>query len=689
MSLFKKTKTQPSLTVLLIRPSKYDDDGYVIRYWKGVLPSNTLACLHALTRQAFDSGRFDHISTEIVLLDDTVQDIEIDDLARRYLGPNRKAIAGLVGVQSNQFPRAADLARRFQKAGFMAMMGGFHVSGSIALAQTMPAECQALLDDGVTLVKGEVEDVWGDILKDAWEGRLQPFYNIEEKPDITNAPIPRLDTKYQKRFVFQSFGTIDAGRGCPYNCSFCTIINVQGRKMRCRSAESIVQQVVDNYRTHQVLYYFFTDDNFARNRNWEQILDGLIDLRENHKMLIEFMMQVDTKAWKIPRFMEKATRAGCTQVFLGVESLNSANLEAADKHQNSVDDMAEMVNAWHEAGTACHAGYIIGFPFDTPESVALDVEKLKGMGLDQCSFFMLTPLPGSMDHVRLMESGAWIEPDFNRFDSFHETTRHPNFKEGEWLETYEKAWHSFCSPEHMRGILSRCNDHTYWGIFKNFMWYRSALFEGIHPMISGLWRLKPRTDRRPGAIVQGRLGHAWRRAGESARAVKFYARLFLELQDLWLQTRIRHDVNPRYLQGLRDNVSQWSENLGNRASEMRHSLEERGTQARDWLQDGAHDLSGKVRARFSGLQTMGAIQGGILNRRISRTVVHLNRAGKLRYVTTRAQLDDYWRRVSKWVRQGRVIRVSVETPRIAWNLLREMRLGVAFAIYFMHELTID
>ena len=89
------------------------------------------------------------------------------------------------------------------------------------------------------------------------------------------------------------------------------------------------------------------------------------------------MIQVDTQSWKIPDFVQLASRAGCTQVFIGMESINPRNLKAAGKTQNKVQEYREMIGAWHGAKIATHIAYIIGFPFDTPESVAEDVNSLK------------------------------------------------------------------------------------------------------------------------------------------------------------------------------------------------------------------------------------------------------------------------------------------------------------------------
>ncbi|MET0644783.1 MAG: hypothetical protein ABWZ17_10450, partial [Candidatus Binatia bacterium] len=103
--------------IVLIKPSKYDDDGYVIRFWKGVLPSNTLNVLHGLTEAVKDSGVFGDLKIEIVTFDETAESLPLRRIIRWSRRPATKLVVGLVGVQTNQFPRAFDLARQFRAAG--------------------------------------------------------------------------------------------------------------------------------------------------------------------------------------------------------------------------------------------------------------------------------------------------------------------------------------------------------------------------------------------------------------------------------------------------------------------------------------------------------------------------------------------------------------------------------------------
>lgn len=645
------------LNIWLIKPSRYDDEGYVMRYVKGVLPSNTLACLSALTDDAVAHGAIPpHVKTNVFLLDETVHKVNVRAICRTQKSPRVKTVVCLVGVQSNEFPRAADLAVQFREQGIDVLIGGFHVSGMLAMFPTISPEIQALLDIGVTVVKGEVEEHWAEILADVINDEAKPLYDfLGDLPDMSACPIPQAQRRLLRRFITPNHGTIDCGRGCPFECSFCTIINVQGRKMRYRDASIIADAIRRQYKETGVNFYFFTDDNFSRNKNWEAIFDALIALRTDEGIKIEFMMQVDVLAYKIKNFVHKAKAAGCTQVFIGMESLNPKNLEAAHKNQNHVDDYARMIQAYRDARIATHVGYIIGFPYDTHDSVMEDVRRLKeDVKVDQASFFMLTPLPGSLDHQVMKQQGVWMEEDLNLFDSFHETTVHPNMKDGEWTRTYWEAWKGFLSFENMRTILRRSHVDNYWNIFKNFIWYKSTtMINGEHPMVSGFFRLKDRRSRRPGYPREGVLAHARRRVREIFQQTKAWINLLLEFEELWLQTRKR-GLKEEYLiaeiQKIRADVKEWRE--------LRvHELQEAYARASEQLMRAAN-----MRLRIPSKFALVIKKLNLLSDSIT---------------FSREHIDRFWKQTLDQLRHGRVHRLklhkilvySFRDAKLAWLFL--------------------
>jgi len=540
--------------IVLIKPSKYDDDGYVIRFWKGVLPSNTLNVLHGLTEEVKRSGVFGALSVEIVTFDETAEKLPVKKIIRWSRRTSTKLVVGLVGVQTNQFPRAFDLARQFRAAGIDVIMGGFHTSGTINMLGEQEPEIQELVKESITIVSGEVEENWAEILADALHGRLKPIYSfaqdLQSLVDIGSAPLPRISSKTMRHFAKSSFGTADTSRGCPFACSFCTIINVQGRKMRERSPESIAQMLRRNFRENGVSFYFFTDDNFARKKLWRETFEEIIKLRKEG-IKISFMMQVDL-ARKPKDFVRLSAEAGCTQVFIGMESVNPQNLKAEGKGQNKVEEYRKIIDEWHDAGVVVHIGYIIGLPFDTKEQVPQDIRYLMdAIQPDQSSFFMLTPLPGSHDHREMRKRGEWMDPDFNKRDSFHATIKHPQMTAEEWFRAYEDAWRSFYSKENMIKVLSRWSHHprNYWNLLSIFFWYKNAaVIEREHPMIAGFFRLKDRRARRPGFALDPLPVHLYKRAKEVTRLFISWAKFLKEMEEVWLETREKSAREEKWLQ---------------------------------------------------------------------------------------------------------------------------------------------
>jgi radical SAM superfamily enzyme YgiQ (UPF0313 family) len=313
---------------------------------------------------------------------------------------------GLVGVQSNQFPRALDLARQFRAADIPVVIGGFHPSECVAMLPELPPDLKEALDLGVTLYAGEGEGRMADLLRDVDGGQPKPIYNnLKDMPDMAAAALPLLPRDIVLRNA-ASYTSFDAGRGCPFQCSFCTIINVQGRKSRYRTADDVETIVRANF-AQGIRRFFVTDDNFARNRNWQAILDRLIELREKEGMRLRLILQVDTLCHRISGFIEKAARAGCATVFIGLENINPESLLGTKKRQKKIWEYREMLQAWRKRKVVTYAGYILGFPTDTPESIARDIEIIKKeLPIDILEFFFLTPLPGSEDHKTLLAKGC-------------------------------------------------------------------------------------------------------------------------------------------------------------------------------------------------------------------------------------------------------------------------------------------
>lgn len=520
--------------VEIIKPSHYDDDGYVIQWMRAFIPSNSLGCLYALAADAQQRQVLGaDVEIDVRAYDETHTVIPVEKIKRRMRAANSGGIVLLAGVQSNQFPRAVDLARHFIRAGIPVAIGGFHVSGCLSMLPEIPADIQEALDLGITIFAGEGEDGRiAALIQDAYHGRLRPIYNfLNDLPELQGQITPFLPPEVAEgSFKFTAF---DVGRGCPFRCSFCTIINVQGRKSRFRDADD-VEHIVRTYARKGVNRFFMTDDNMARNKNWEPIFDRLIQLRENEGFKIKLFIQVDTMCHKIPGFIEKAARAGCNRVFIGMESVNPENLAAAKKYQNNIDEYRKMLQAWRNHGVLTHAGFIVGFPADTPDSVRRDIQLIqRELPIDILEFFVLTPLPGSADHQSLQAQGTWMDPDMNIYDSEHVTTGHPRMTTDQWKQTYHDAWHQYYTPEHIETLIRRahvggCGSQKM--LDAVMVYFGSFRHEGIHPLQCGILRRKVRTSRRSTLPLENPLVFYPRRIWETMHTLLRAGIYYLGLQ---------------------------------------------------------------------------------------------------------------------------------------------------------------
>ncbi|MBV8773858.1 MAG: radical SAM protein [Deltaproteobacteria bacterium] len=536
-----------TIRVYFIKPSRYDEEGYVQFFRYGIQPNNTLTVLKALNESL--NRRFAverNVCLETVIWDEICDGVvspetllAIKDKARE---DGVELLIGLAGVQSNQYPRGRDLGLQFVARGMITIMGGFHVSGH-------PESRTFLNSCGITTVVGEAENLWAQIVEDYLRGSLKLNYSVSEGiraktgqddiivPVINEAQLPDIDDRYLTRFFNPAMTTLDTSRGCPFTCSYCSVKNVMGRTMRSREPEAVVQWVRDAVRNHGINSLFLVDDDFFRSPRWEEILTGLAEVKRECPSLC-FMMQVDVDAScyanladgesesakhrRSRRFVELAANAGCYQAFVGIESLNPDNLNFATKYQNTDDRQRRMkledarrkvlekyyrvVENWHKVGVAVHAGYMLGFPFDAADCGRIAARTLKKIGFDIVSFFIMTPLPGTEDQVRYTNEGAIIDWDFNNLDSQHVTLKHDKLDSDSWLRAYRDAFRGFYSVPRLlhtiftvaggRGLSAEGRRST----VRQFVYYFFSYRQGRHPMVGGVWQIR-RRDVRRGAIT--------------------------------------------------------------------------------------------------------------------------------------------------------------------------------------------
>ena len=512
------TTNRKTFALVMVKPSHYDDDGYVIQWRLSPIPSNSLASVYGLAQDCVDRQVLGpEWDFDLTPIDETNTFVDVDALAAKLTAADAGMLM-LIGVQSNQFPRSLDLSRQFLKHGVQIGIGGFHVSGTISM---LNGDDQGMRDAkalGISLFAGELEGGrLEEVLHDAVAKTLKPVYNfMADLPGIESTPVPFMPAGHVARTAY-NLTSFDAGRGCPYQCSFCTIINVQGRKSRRRSPDDVEKIIRQNLK-QGVYRFFITDDNFARNKDWEPIMDRLIRMREVEKLHFNFFIQVDTLCHKIPNFIEKCARGGVKRVFIGLENINPANLKDAKKRQNKITEYRTMLLAWKEWHVITYAGYILGFPTDTPDRILHDIDVVKReLPIDILEFFFLTPLPGSEDHQKLHRAGVHMDPDLNKYDLNHYTTAHPLMTQKQFEEVYSKAWDRYYEMDHVETMMRRAavSGIATSNILLLAVWFMGALkIEGVHPLEVGWMRQKNRLQRRSGLPIEP--------------AILFYPKFFAE-----------------------------------------------------------------------------------------------------------------------------------------------------------------
>ena len=273
----------------MIKPSHYDDHGYPIQWFRSAIPSNTLACLNGLAedarqRQVLGPG----VELRLHTYDERTKPASAARPHHSRDPPTRRPDAYRLGWRPIKPIPASNRSRS------PVPQGRYASPAALRCCPSYPRISEKRRRSGFRFFVGEAEEGRLDqALQDAWNGELAPIYNyIDKLPALTGAPRPFLPPKHIRR-TSGSLSSVDLGRGCPYQCSFCTIINVQGRKSRFRSPDDL-EQIVRENDAEGIHRFFITDDNFARNRDWEALFDRLIALRTSEFTNLGFTIQVDT-----------------------------------------------------------------------------------------------------------------------------------------------------------------------------------------------------------------------------------------------------------------------------------------------------------------------------------------------------------------------------------------------------------
>jgi radical SAM superfamily enzyme YgiQ (UPF0313 family) len=284
-------------------------------------------------------------------------------------------------------PEAYRVADEFRRRGKVVVAGGPHVTFNADEA----------LEHVDSVVVGEAESVWAELLHDASTGRLRSQYKGTAKP-LDGLPVPRYDLLHGRFFIPR---VVQATRGCPFTCSFCTVPSINPG-FRTRPTGEVMRDIqFDRFRHWwQRKVVWFWDDNLTANRGFiRELLTAMIPLRK------WWLTQASMDICRDGPLLDLMKRSGCIGIFFGIESFGDESLRDAHKPQNKVSAYGARIRELHQRGICVMAGFIAGFDGDTPESVAAMARQLYETGVDVPFLSILTPYRGTPAHSKLEEEG--------------------------------------------------------------------------------------------------------------------------------------------------------------------------------------------------------------------------------------------------------------------------------------------
>ncbi|MDZ7743265.1 MAG: radical SAM protein [Bacteroidota bacterium] len=393
--------------LLLINPLNRRRSG-LIRDPKSIYPPMSLGIIAALTPPNW----------EVEILDENFEKFEYKE-------------ADLVGFTAltSSVNRSYELAGIYRKNKVPTVIGGIHVS-------MLPDEALQYVD---TVVKGEAENVWLQLIQDFEKGRIKRLYEARLLP-MVESPKPRIDL-YHPGYTF---GSIQTTRGCPMDCEFCSVHTFNGTAYRPRPVEDVIEE----YALIPKEKVYFVDDNLVgySKRSAERIKEicrGIINSGVKKNWFCSASMNIA----KDEELLELMAQAGCRMIFLGIESELIDQLQSVNKNMNlkiGVDNFANIYHSLHKHRIAVLGAFIFGLDSDTTESIRKRTDYMLGAGIDSIQTTILTPLPGTRLYKRFEEEKRLLYTnyphDWERY-SFSEIVYQPKMMEvEEFEEVVQESW---------------------------------------------------------------------------------------------------------------------------------------------------------------------------------------------------------------------------------------------------------
>lgn len=443
-------KRKPKL--LLLNPARMERRGFLMNDFSKIPPLN-LAIVAALT-----PGHW-----EVKISD--------ENYIHHLFEP--ADLVGLTGYTSNA-PRAYEIATAYREKGIKTVMGGIHAS-------MLPEEALQYVD---SVVVGEAENVWGEVVSDFERGQLKKIYRGEMGKTI-HQPMPRHDLIHPDYI----FGSIQTTRGCPFDCDFCTVSAFNGKQFRYRPLPDVLEEL----KAINKKFLLFVDDNLVgySKHSYERSIELFTKMREMN-IRMDWMAQVSMNVADDERVLKAAAKSGCRNLFIGFESDDEHQLQAMDKKLNlkrGVKKYDEVIRKIHKHGISVLGAFIFGHDTDTPDSMQKRAKYIVNSGVDIMQFTVLTPMPGTRLFNRLSAEGnitACNYPrDWRLYDALRPVATTPEMKTEEMNHLMKQVFtlaynRNTCRKKFLRTLLSTRNFTTaYWCYVSNYNYYRVVFEEEI------------------------------------------------------------------------------------------------------------------------------------------------------------------------------------------------------------------
>lgn len=328
---------------------------------------------------------------EVIIEDENIADIVMSD------SPD------LVGINVNvdTSHRAFAIADQYRKRGIPVVFGGIHAS----------ANPEEMLEHCDSVVVGEAEILWPQLIQDLLHGTMKPIYRNTTEVDLGMVPIPNWNTINKEKYLYHN--VVVTSRGCPFKCDFCyNSSEYIASSFRNRPIENVIEEI-ESLGTKQVM---FIDDNFIGSIKWTTEF-----IKKITPLNISWHAAVTTNILHHPKLLDSFVESGCKSLFIGFESINAQSLSSVQKGQNKVTEYETLIKLLHDKGIMVNASVVFGFDHDTKDVFKTTLQWLVTNKVETVTAHILTPYPGTRLYKRLSEENRIIESEPTKYNTAHVT----------------------------------------------------------------------------------------------------------------------------------------------------------------------------------------------------------------------------------------------------------------------------